>query len=143
DSGGSWVGGGESGRRLRVWSSSGSAVASRDERGGRGGDLSRPELSIVMPVYNEAAVIGDVVTSWLRELERLGIGYEFLAYDDGSRDESGRILERLGERVPGLVVSSQANAGHGSTILRGYREARGDWVFQVDSDDEIGPANFA
>jgi len=96
-----------------------------------------------MPVFNEAAVIEEVVTAWLRELERLGIGYEFLAYDDGSRDESGRILERLGEQVPGLVVSRQANAGHGSTILRGYREARGDWVFQVDSDDEMGPESFA
>jgi len=96
-----------------------------------------------MPVYNEAAVIADVVTSWLRELERLGMDYELLAYDDGSRDETGRILERLGERAPGLVVTRQANSGHGPTILRGYREARGEWVFQVDSDDEMGPESFA
>jgi glycosyltransferase involved in cell wall biosynthesis len=96
-----------------------------------------------MPVYNEAAVIEEVVASWLRELDRLGIDYEFLAYDDGSRDETGRILERLATQQPGLVVTSKANSGHGPTILRGYREARGEWVFQVDSDDEMGPEHFA
>src|SRR5207244_9132146 len=34
------------------------------------------------------------------------------------------------------------NRGHGPTILRGYHEARGEWVFQTDSDDEIGPEAF-
>jgi len=118
-------------------------VAPRDARTRRPGDLTHPEVSIVMPVYNEAAVIAEVVTSWLQELARLGIDYEFLAYADGSRDETGRILERLVERQPRLVVTSQANSGHGPTILRGYREARGEWVFQVDSDDEMGPEHFA
>ncbi len=96
-----------------------------------------------MPVYNEGAVIAVVVTSWIRELERLGIDYEFLAYDDGSRDETGRILEQLAAQQPGLVATQKANSGHGPTILRGYREARGEWVFQVDSDDEMGPEHFA
>ena len=118
-------------------------VAPRGALNRRPGDHTQPELSIVMPVYNEAAVIAEVVTAWLHELERLGIDCEFLAYDDGSRDETLRILERLAERQPGLVVTSQANSGHGPTILRGYREARGEWVFQVDSDDEMGPEHFA
>src|SRR5690349_11844185 len=59
--------------------------ASADPQEGRGklpGNLSRPELSIVMPAYNEDAVIAEVVTAWLQELERLGIDYEFLVYDD-------------------------------------------------------------
>ena len=106
-------------------------------------DLSRPELSIVMPVYNEGAVIAEVVIAWIQELERLGIDYEFLVYDDGSRDESGRILERLAGQQHGLMVTRKANSGHGPTILRGYREACGEWVFQVDSDDEMGPKHFA
>ena len=100
-------------------------------------------LSIVMPVYNEGAVIAEVVTSWIQELERLGIDYEFLAYDDGSRDETGRILERLAGQQRGLMVTRKANSGHGPTILRGYREACGEWIFQVDSDDEMGPEHFA
>jgi len=118
-------------------------VALPDARSRRPGDDTRPELSIVMPVYNEGAVIAEVVASWLHELERLGIDCEFLVYDDGSRDETRRILERLEEGRPGLVVTSQANSGHGPTILRGYHEARGEWVFQVDSDDEMGAEHFA
>jgi dolichol-phosphate mannosyltransferase len=118
-------------------------VAPQEARGKRPRDLSCPELSIVMPVYNEGAVIAEVVTVWMQELERLEIDYEFLAYDDGSRDETGRILERLAGQQRGLMVTRKANSGHGPTILRGYREARGEWVFQVDSDDEMGPEHFA
>ncbi len=124
-------------------SSSRTSIVPRSARSGRPGDPTHPELSIVMPVYNEAAVIAQVVTSWLGELDRLDIDWEFLAYDDGSRDETRGILERLAERQPGLVVTSKANSGHGPTILRGYREARGEWVFQVDSDDEMAPEHFA
>jgi dolichol-phosphate mannosyltransferase len=118
-------------------------VATLEARGQRPGTLARPELSIVMPVYNEGAVIADVVTAWTQELERLGIDHEFRLYDDGSRDETGHILERLAAQLRGLVVTRKANSGHGPTILRGYREACGEWVFQVDSDDEMGPEHFA
>jgi dolichol-phosphate mannosyltransferase len=118
-------------------------VATLEARGQRPGTLARPELSIVMPVYNKDAVIAAVVTAWIRELERLGIDYEFLAYDDGSQDETGRVLERLAWQQRGLMVTRKVNSGHGPTILRGYREAIGEWVFQVDSDDEMGPEHFA
>jgi glycosyltransferase involved in cell wall biosynthesis len=101
-----------------------------------------PELSVVMPVYNEGAVIAEVIETWLDELARLGIDFELLAYDDGSRDDTGKILTGLSVHRPDLEVTSQANAGHGPTILRGYREARGEWVFQVDSDDEMSAEHF-
>ena len=44
-------------------------VAAREACGKRPGDLARPELSIVMPVYNEGAVIAEVVSAWIQELE--------------------------------------------------------------------------
>ena len=47
------------------------------------------ELSVVMPVYNEADAVGPVVSAWARELDRLKIRYELLVYDDGSRDLYG------------------------------------------------------
>ena len=43
---------------------------------------------------------------------------------------------------PRLTVVHQPNRGHGPTIRRGYEEARGEWVFQVDSDDEMSAASF-
>ena len=51
-------------------------------------------------------------------------------------------LEDLVTRYPRLMVRTQINKGHGPTILRGYKEARGEWVFQVDGDDAMGPGGF-
>ena len=102
-----------------------------------------PALTVVMPVYNEAAAIGDVVRAWAKELDRLGIDYEMRVYDDGSRDASATVLEELSHQVKHLLVTRHSNRGHGPTILRGYREARGEWVFQSDSDGEMEPDSFS
>src|SRR6516162_2421871 len=88
-------------------------AAPQEASGKRVADIARPQLSVVMPVYNEGAVIAEVVTAWIQELERLGIDYEFRAYDDGSADETGRILERLAAEQHGMVVTRKANSGHG------------------------------
>jgi dolichol-phosphate mannosyltransferase len=101
-----------------------------------------PELSVVIPVFNEGRTIAGVVLGWAAELDGLGIDYELLVYDDGSTDDTRLILDRLGARVPRLTVRTQRNRGHGATVLRGYREARGGWVFQTDSDGEVAPGSF-
>jgi glycosyltransferase involved in cell wall biosynthesis len=95
-----------------------------------------------MPAYNEEATIGDVVVGWDDAFSQLGVPCELRVYDDGSRDATGTLLERVARERPRVVAVRQANAGHGPTILRGYREARGEWVFQVDSDDEMRPDAF-
>jgi dolichol-phosphate mannosyltransferase len=100
------------------------------------------ELSVVMPVYNEEAAIEGVIREWSDELHRLGIQFELLLYDDGSRDGTRAILERIGTRNPRVIAHTHANRGHGPTILRGYSEARGVWVFQTDSDGEMPASGF-
>jgi glycosyltransferase involved in cell wall biosynthesis len=106
-------------------------------------NLGTPELSVIMPVYNEEGAIETVLAQWIGPLRSLGVRFEIRAYDDGSRDRTGAILARLSATVPELAVISHANRGHGPTILRGYHEARGTWVFQIDSDGEMGPEHFA
>src|SRR5262245_23786496 len=101
-----------------------------------------PDLSVVMPVYNEEAGIVGVVEAWSSALDRLGISYELRVYDDGSRDRTGELLDQVARGRASVVALHHENRGHGPTILRGYREARGDWVFQVDGDDEMGPEAF-
>jgi dolichol-phosphate mannosyltransferase len=103
---------------------------------------NHPELSIVMPVYNGEATIGAVVRSWMDELDRLRIRYEFLVYDDGSGDGTPDVLAAIAKNEQRLVVRRHANMGHGPTILRGYEQASGEWVFQTDSDNETTPAGF-
>ena len=102
------------------------------------------ELIVVMPVYNEAACIGAVIQDWKNALEELGPNYEILALNDGSTDATREALCRFcdDERVS---IINKPNSGHGPTITQGYREAvgRADWVFQIDSDDEMKPDAFA
>ena len=105
--------------------------------------MSKPrELIVVMPVYNEAECIGAVLDDWRAALADLNIDFEIIALNDGSKDQTADVLATYeDERV---TVVNKANEGHGPTILQGYREAvaRADWVFQVDSDDEMKPRAF-
>lgn len=105
----------------------------------------RLDLCAVMPVYNEEGAIAAVLRKWCAMFDALGIRYRIRAYNDGSKDATGTILRALAEDCPDAVVAvDKPNSGHGPTILRGYREAAGEaeWVFQTDSDDEMGPEAF-
>ena len=105
------------------------------------------ELAIVMPIYNEAANIETVVTEWLRELNRLGVSFELLAINDGSKDATGEVLQKLAKQYPDRVVPiEKQNAGHGQACRTGYSlaVARGSaWTFQIDSDGQCDPQFFA
>jgi glycosyltransferase involved in cell wall biosynthesis len=104
----------------------------------------RLDLVIVMPVYNEQDAIGNVLNAWSRVLEGLGLRFRICVYNDGSSDDTAARLEGLRVSLPNVVVHSKRNSGHGSTIRQGYLENmdRADWIFQVDSDDEMGPDWF-
>ena len=102
-------------------------------------------LCVILPVYNEEAVVGDVLRKWDEELGRLGIDYVIRPYNDGSKDGSLRVMSEFADAHKRVEVRNKANSGHGPTILIGYREAAQDgfhWIFQIDSDDEMGPEKF-
>ena len=102
-------------------------------------------LCVVMPVYNEHAAIGGVLKKWASALDRLHIDYVIRPYNDGSKDDSLAVMRKVAESLRHVEVRDKPNGGHGPTILQGYREAVADgfdWVFQIDSDDEMGPEKF-
>jgi hypothetical protein len=101
------------------------------------------DLAVVMPVYNEAACIKQVLTSWTSTLTQLGIRFRVVVIDDGSTDGTGEILQSLGGE-PWINVITQENAGHGPALINGYARAveTAEWVFQTDSDEEMNPADF-
>ncbi|MBQ8124303.1 MAG: glycosyltransferase family 2 protein [Kiritimatiellae bacterium] len=102
-------------------------------------------LCVVMPVYNEQDAIGPVLEKWDAALKGLCIDYEIRPYNDGSKDNSLSVMRNVAEKLGGVKVKDKPNGGHGNTILTGYREAAKDgfdWVFQIDSDDEMGPEKF-
>ena len=102
-----------------------------------------PQLSVVVPVYNEQAAIGAVLEKWNRELSRLGIDFRIDVYNDGSKDNTLVVLNSIAQKRPRIVVHDKRNSGHGPTILQGYQQNSDcEWVFQTDSDDEMQPEHF-
>lgn len=104
-------------------------------------------LCVVMPVYNERDAIGPVLEKWHRALSALGIDFAVRPYNDGSKDDSLAVMRATAARLgPRIDVRDKPNGGHGHTILTAYRDAARDgfdWIFQIDSDDEMGPERFA
>ena len=102
-----------------------------------------PDLAVVMPVYNEADCIVEVVQSWIDALERLGISFVMIVLNDGSKDATRQRLDSFAADSRIVTINKQ-NAGHGPTILQGYRLAvdRAPWVFQCDSDNEMHAGHF-
>jgi len=104
-----------------------------------------PELGLVMPVYNEAACVRAVVDAWMAICAALSIDVQLYLIDDGSTDGSAEVLDDLAASGRPIEVVHRTNAGHGPSILLGYRRAVATctWTFQTDSDDELPPASFS
>lgn len=107
--------------------------------------MSADRLCVVMPVYNERDAIDSVLKKWHGALSDLGVSFTIRPYNDGSKDDSLMVMRECAAKLPCVDVRDKKNGGHGNTILTGYREATDDgfdWVFQIDSDDEMGPEKF-
>ncbi len=106
------------------------------------------KLYIVMPAYNEAENIEDVVKQWHRVAEIInseGNECKLVIANDGSKDNTGEILSSLINNYKFLVPIEKTNSGHGSTLLYLYRYAisqGADYVFQTDSDGQTLPDEF-
>lgn len=100
-------------------------------------------LSIVMPIYNESAVIEQFLEELDVEVAQKFESAEIVIVDDRSTDETPALLDRLAERMPRLrVVHADVNRGHGPTMRRAIDLANGDWIFQVDSDRQFLASEF-
>lgn len=101
-------------------------------------------LAVIMPVYNEEDAIETVINKWCSELDKLGINYKIFAYNDGSKDNTADFLKKIADDKSNVVVINKKNSGHGSSILKGYKDNAPNftWLFQIDSDNEMEPESF-
>ena len=100
-------------------------------------------LSIVMPAYNEHDIIGATVDEWYREVVSKIPGAELIVVDDCSKDGTGDVLRERAQRMPELrVVRPAQNGGHGKALRLGFQHARGEFIFQTDSDRQHLPREF-
>lgn len=105
-------------------------------------------LYIVMPAYNEEANIEETIKQWHPVCEKInaeGNSAKLVIANDGSKDTTGQVLERLKSNYPYLVPLNKPNSGHGGTVLFLYRHAidnGANYVFQTDSDGQTNPDEF-
>lgn len=99
-----------------------------------------------MPAYNESGCIEQVIKGWISILDTPGIeGGRIVVVNDGSKDDTGRILDSVAAREPRLKVVHQPNGGHGNALMNAYSqgiELGAEWIFHVDSDDQFETEDF-
>ena len=91
-------------------------------------------FSVCIPVYNTSKYLDECLQSVLCQTET---DYEIVLVDDGSTDDSGKICDDYAVRYPHIRVIHKENEGLMLTRRRAFREAKGDWLICVDSDDYI------
>ena len=95
----------------------------------------RYEVTILLPAYNEAGVIGETI----RAIRALHPDCEILVVDDGSTDNTMREAMEAGANV----WPHPYNMGNGAAIKSGLRCARGEWVLMMDADGQHKPEDIA
>ena len=101
-----------------------------------------PQLTVIMPVYNEEGAIEAAVDEVKQQVLQLIPESELVVVDDGSRDGTGPLLDAAAADDDRIRVIHQANGGHGAALLTGLKAARGEYIFLIDSDRQIPLDSF-
>ena len=100
----------------------------------------KPILSIVVPVYNEEENVRLLFEKIQAVCETIGVAYEVLFVDDGSRDETFAALSELSKQEPQLaVIRFQKNAGQTAAMAAGFEFAQGQRIVSMDGDLQNDP----
>jgi undecaprenyl-phosphate 4-deoxy-4-formamido-L-arabinose transferase len=107
--------------------------------------MAAPEISVIIPVYNEEAVLPTLFARLYPALDALGVSYEVVFVNDGSRDRSPALLREQFQKRPEVtrVILFNGNFGQHMAIMAGFEHCRGNRVVTLDADlqnppEEIG-----
>jgi dolichol-phosphate mannosyltransferase len=103
----------------------------------------KKKLAVVIPFYNEEKSILRVVNEWISILNTKDM--DLILVNDGSVDNSIKILKKIKKKYKNLFIINKKNGGHGSAIIKGYSYAVKkpySFVFQTDSDEQFISKNF-
>lgn len=110
--------------------------------------MNNSGIYFVMPAYNEAANIEETIQQWYPVVEKCNEmcgDSRLVIANDGSKDDTFVIMQRLAAQYPLLIPIDKPNSGHGATVLLLYRyaiEHGASYIFQTDSDGQTSPDEF-
>ena len=100
-------------------------------------------LSVVLPCFNEEECVGPLMEELDRVLSSLGTEHEVLFVNDASTDGTAAVLDELAARYPYVrVITHSVNCGESAGQATGFREARGEIVITMDTDQQNDPADI-
>jgi len=101
------------------------------------------ELSIVIPVFNEEGNLPILIPKLIDVLSQFGSPYEVIFVDDGSTDESRRILKEFASKYPDIrILGLKENRGLSTALYAGFKETRGKIIVTLDSDLQNDPVDI-
>jgi glycosyltransferase involved in cell wall biosynthesis len=99
--------------------------------------VERISLTAFFPAYNDQHTIEGIVRTVAEEIRKVTDDFEVLVVDDGSKDQTGTILDRLAVELPFLrVIHHEHNMGYGAALITGFTNAKKDLVFYTDGDGQ-------
>jgi glycosyltransferase involved in cell wall biosynthesis len=96
-----------------------------------------PSVSVVMPAYNEEDIIETVARNCAEYLATVCEDYEVVIVNDGSKDRTGEILDKLHAENPRIVPVHQENKGYGGALQAAFKNASKEYIFFMDSDNQF------
>ena len=95
-----------------------------------------PHLSVIIPAYNESRRLPETLVLINDYLQRQKFSSELLIIDDGSTDNTVKVVREFKQRIPSLrLIENQNNRGKGAVVRQGMLEAAGDWRLFADADN--------
>jgi len=98
-------------------------------------------LSVVIPVFNEEDNLDQLISRCLSACDSIGIKFEIILIDDGSKDSSPEIIGRASENHPGKIIGVFLNRNYGqhAAVMAGFKESKGDIIVTLDADLQNPP----
>jgi len=101
-------------------------------------------VSVFLPCHNEEGNVERVAVALDAELPRIAERHEIVVVDDGSRDRTGEIADRMAAANPRLkVVHHPANRGYGAAVISGIRACHEPWIVLCDGDGQFEASDLA
>ena len=101
--------------------------------------MKQPELSVIIPAYNEEDSISEFVSSVLVATKHIG-PVEIIVIDDGSLDATASIVNQISTDYPEVsLLRLYKNSGHMAAITAGLKNCSGNWVVTIDADGQDDP----